>query len=229
MSRANGSRNCTPNIIRADEGVHLLLSSVLVIAGYLIGSISFAVVVSRLLGLPSPHSYGSGNPGATNVLRTGNKYAAILTLLGDAAKGAFAFWLAQHIVAGEFGAAPDDHEWVPAAVALAAFLGHLYPLYFRFRGGKGVATAAGILLAMNALMRVAIVGIWIVVALATRYSSLAAIVAAIAAPLVSTAFLGTSWLTLAVLCMALLLLWRHRGNISKLRSGTESRIRLGAG
>ena len=205
-----------------------MLSIVLVIAGYLIGSVSFAVLISRLMGLPSPHSYGSGNPGATNVLRTGNKYAAMLTLLGDAAKGGFAFWLAQRIGGSQFGAAHGVGEWVPAAVALAAFLGHLYPLYFRFRGGKGVATAAGILLVMNVEMGAIILGIWIVVALVTRYSSLAAIVTAISAPIVAVALLGKSWLALAVLCMALLLLWRHRGNISKLRTGTESRIRLGA-
>ena len=201
----------------------------LVVAGYLIGSVSFAVLVSRSLGLPSPHSYGSGNPGATNVLRTGNKYAAILTLLGDAAKGAFALWLAQLIADSQFGAERGVADWVPAAVALAAFLGHLYPLYFRFRGGKGVATAAGILLAINVAMGATILGIWIVIALATRYSSLAAIVAAIAAPLVSLAFLGESWFVPAIICMALLLLWRHRGNISKLRAGTESRIGFGAG
>jgi len=205
----------------------LLLSIVLVVAGYLIGSVSFAVLISRLMGLPSPHSYGSGNPGATNVLRTGNKYAAILTLLGDAAKGGFAFWFAQRIGVSQFGVAHGVGEWVPAAAALAAFLGHLYPLYFRFRGGKGVATAAGILLIMNLEMGAIILGIWIVAALVTRYSSLAAIVAAISAPIVAVALLGKSWLALAVLCMALLLLWRHRGNISKLRAGTESRIRLG--
>lgn len=206
----------------------MLLSIVLVVAGYLIGSVSFAVLISRSMGLPSPHSYGSGNPGATNVLRSGNKYAAMLTLLGDAAKGGFAFWLAQRIGGSQFGAAHGVGEWVPAAAALAAFLGHLYPLYFRFRGGKGVATAAGILLIMNVEMGAIILGIWIVVALVTRYSSLAAIVTAISAPIVAVALLGKSWLALAVLCMALLLLWRHRGNISKLRTGTESRIRLGA-
>jgi glycerol-3-phosphate acyltransferase PlsY len=207
----------------------LLLSIVLIVAGYLIGSVSFALLVSSLMGLPNPHSYGSGNPGATNVLRTGNKYAAILTLLGDAAKGGLALLLAQRIVSSQFGEAQGVGEWVPAAVALAAFLGHLYPVYFRFRGGKGVATAAGILLAMNVTMGATILGIWIVVALATRYSSLAAIISAIAAPFLSVAFLGKSWLALAVVCMALLLLWRHRGNISKLRAGKEGRIGLGAG
>jgi glycerol-3-phosphate acyltransferase PlsY len=207
----------------------LLLSIVLIVAGYLIGSVSFALLVSSLMGLPNPHSYGSGNPGATNVLRTGNKYAAILTLLGDAAKGGLALLLAQRIVSSQFGEAQGVGEWVPAAVALAAFLGHLYPVYFRFRGGKGVATAAGILLAMNVAMGGTILGIWIVVALVTRYSSLAAIISAIAAPFLSVAFLGKSWLALAVVCMALLLLWRHRGNISKLRAGKEGRIGLGAG
>ncbi len=204
----------------------MLLSIALVIAGYLIGSVSFAVLVSHLMRLPSPHSYGSGNPGATNVLRTGNKQAAILTLLGDAAKGGFALWLAQRIAASEFGAAHGEGEWVPAAVALAAFLGHLYPLYFRFRGGKGVATAAGILLVMNVAMGATILGIWIVIALVTRYSSLAAIVAAVAAPVMAVVFLGNSWFVPAILCMALLLLWRHRGNISKLRAGKESHIKL---
>lgn len=207
----------------------MLLSIVLIVAGYLIGSVSFALLVSSLMGLPNPHSYGSGNPGATNVLRTGNKYAAILTLLGDAAKGGLALLLAQRIVSSQFGEAQGVGEWVPAAVALAAFLGHLYPVYFRFRGGKGVATAAGILLAMNVAMGGTILGIWIVVALVTRYSSLAAIISAIAAPFLSVAFLGKSWLALAVVCMALLLLWRHRGNISKLRAGKEGRIGLGAG
>jgi glycerol-3-phosphate acyltransferase PlsY len=207
----------------------LLLSIVLIVAGYLIGSVSFALLVSSLMGLPNPHSYGSGNPGATNVLRTGNKYAAILTLLGDAAKGGLALLLAQRIVSSQFGEAQGVGEWVPAAVALAAFLGHLYPVYFRFRGGKGVATAAGILLAMNVAMGGTILGIWIVVALVTRYSSLAAIISAIAAPFLSVAFLGKSWLALAVVCMALLLLWRHRGNISKLRAGKEGRIGLGTG
>lgn len=205
-----------------------MLSIVLIVASYLIGSVSFAVVVSRLMGLPSPHSYGSGNPGATNVLRSGNKNAAVLTLLGDAAKGGFALWLAQRIGASEFAAAYGVGALALAAVALAAFLGHLFPLYFRFRGGKGVATAAGILLVMNVEMGAAILGIWIAVALVTRYSSLAAIVAALAAPVLAMAVLGKSWYALAVLCMALLLIWRHRSNISKLRAGTESRIKLGS-
>ena len=197
----------------------MLLSIVLVAAGYLIGSVSFAVVVSHLMGLPSPHSYGSGNPGATNVLRSGSKKAAILTLLGDAVKGGFALWLAQRIGASEL---------VLAAVALAAFLGHLFPLYFHFRGGKGVATAVGILLVMDLKLGFTTLGIWVVVALVTRYSSLAAIVGALAAPVIAVMTLGKSWYALAVLCMALLLIWRHRGNISKLLGGSENRIRLGS-
>ena len=203
----------------------MLMSIVLVFGAYLIGSISFAVLVSRLMGLPNPHSYGSGNPGATNVLRTGSKKAAILTLLGDAVKGGFALWLASLIAISGFGLA-GDIEMVLSAVALAAFLGHLFPLYFRFRGGKGVATAAGILLVMDAAMGGIVVGIWILVALITRYSSLAAIVAAMASPVVAVVVFGKSWFTLAVLCMALLLVWRHRGNVSKLLAGTESQIKL---
>jgi glycerol-3-phosphate acyltransferase PlsY len=205
-----------------------MLSIVLIVAGYLIGSVSFAFLVSRMMGLPNPHSYGSGNPGATNVLRSGSKKAAILTLLGDAAKGGFALWLASRFVAGGW-VQTGDAEMVLAAVAVAAFLGHLFPLYSRFCGGKGVATAAGILLVLDPAMGGAILGIWILVALTTRYSSLAAIIAAVASPVLAVVFLGKSWFALAVLCMSLLLLWRHRGNISKLLAGTESRIKLGSG
>ncbi|HUU71557.1 MAG TPA: glycerol-3-phosphate 1-O-acyltransferase PlsY [Burkholderiales bacterium] len=204
----------------------MLLTFVFILTGYLIGSVSFAVLVSRAMGLPNPHSYGSGNPGATNVLRTGSKKAAVLTLLGDALKGGFALWLAQRIGTTVFDLPQQIQEFTLAGVALAAFLGHLYPVYFGFRGGKGVATAAGILVAMNAGMGAAILGVWLLVALITRYSSLAAITAALAAPAAAAVTFGQSWFTLAVLCMAVLLIWRHRGNISKLRSGTESRIRL---
>jgi len=204
-----------------------LLTFCLILAGYLIGSISFAVLVSRLMGLPNPHTYGSGNPGATNVLRTGSKKAAILTLLGDAVKGGFALWLAQRLGAMGLVAPYQVGEFALAGVALAAFLGHLYPVFFGFRGGKGVATAAGILLVMNFAMGAVILGVWLVVALVTRYSSLAAMTAALVAPVAATVVFGWSWLTLAVLCMAALLIWRHRGNIAKLRAGTESRIRFG--
>ena len=199
----------------------------MILAGYLIGSVSFAVVVSRLMRLPDPHDYGSGNPGATNVLRTGNKVAAVLTLAGDAAKGGFALWFAQHLIATGVVAADQAAEPVLAGVALAAFLGHVYPVYFHFHGGKGVATAAGILFVMNPLMAAVILGTWLLVALVTRYSSLAAIVAAMTAPFVAAAAFGQSWYTLAVLGMSLVLLWRHRGNIARLRAGKESRIKLG--
>ncbi len=208
------------------EGNVLLLSIGLIASGYLIGSISFAVLVSRMMGLPSPHSYGSGNPGATNVLRSGSKVAAVLTLLGDAMKGAIAIWIAQLASASAYAPNYGASEFVLAAVALAAFLGHLFPVYFRFRGGKGVATAAGIFLFMNSPMGAAILGVWIVVALTTRYSSLAALTAAVAAPLFAAMAFGLSWSALAVLCMSLLLMWRHRDNISKLRAGTESRIKF---
>ena len=204
-----------------------LLTLLLTLCGYLIGSISFAVLVSRLMGLPNPQSFGSGNPGATNVLRTGNKTAAMLTLLGDAAKGGFALWLAQRLIATGSIAPYQVEAFALAGVALAAFLGHLYPIYFGFRGGKGVATAAGILAVMNAPMAAVIVGVWLVVALVTRYSSLAAIIAALIAPVAAAAVFGVSWFSLAVLIMSSLLIWRHRGNIARLRAGTESRIRLG--
>lgn len=199
-----------------------MLSGTLILAAYLIGSISFAVVVSRAFGLPDPHTYGSGNPGATNVLRTGSKQAAVLTLIGDALKGALALWIARRI-----GAAHGIGEATIAAVALAAFVGHLYPLYFRFKGGKGVATAAGILFVLDWRLGIAVLAVWIGVALVTRYSSLAAISAAMLAPMVALMVFGPGYITAAVLLMALLLLWRHAGNVRKLLTGTESRIKLG--
>jgi glycerol-3-phosphate acyltransferase PlsY len=204
-----------------------LSSFILILCGYLIGSISFAVVVSRLMGLPNPHDYGSGNPGATNVLRTGNKTAAVLTLVGDAVKGGFALWLAQRLMSAGVITPVASSEFVLAGVALAAFLGHLYPLYSGFRGGKGVATTAGIFVVMSPLMAAVVFGVWLLVALVTRYSSLAAITASVTAPFAAAAVFGKSWYTLAVACMTLLLLWRHRANIARLRAGTESRIRLG--
>jgi glycerol-3-phosphate acyltransferase PlsY len=195
-----------------------------VLVAYLIGSISFAVVVSWGFGLPDPHTYGSGNPGATNVLRTGRKSAAVLTLIGDASKGAVAVWLAARY-APDFGLG----DKTLATVALAAFLGHLFPLYFRFKGGKGVATAAGILLAADWRAGVAVMGVWIVVALVSRYSSAAAIIAAIAAPALTAWFLGWGAIAWAMSAMSALLVWRHRGNIERLLNGSESRIRLKRG
>jgi glycerol-3-phosphate acyltransferase PlsY len=198
-----------------------MATAIFILLAYLIGSISFAVVVSRVFGLPDPHTYGSGNPGATNVLRTGRKLAAALTLAGDAAKGAAAFCLARHF-APAFGVG----EATLAGVVLAVFFGHLYPLYFRFKGGKGVATAAGILLAMDWRIGLWALLTWVVVALVSRYSSLAAIVAAALSPVISFYYLGWGPLTWAVAVMALMLIWRHRANIARLAAGGEGRIRL---
>ncbi len=188
------------------------------VAAYLIGSVSFAVVVSALMGLADPRSYGSKNPGATNVLRSGNKKAAILTLLGDAFKGWLAVWLVRHFgIGGELGV---------ALAAIAVFLGHLYPVFFRFQGGKGVATAAGVLLAISPALGIATLLSWLVIAFCFRYSSFAALVAAVFAPIFDVWLFGTrdnpvAW---AVLAMSMLLIWRHRANISKLLKGQESRI-----
>ena len=201
-----------------------MMPAAFVLVAYLIGSISFAVVVSWCAGLPDPHTYGSGNPGATNVLRSGKKSAAALTLIGDGAKGALALWLAMRL-APEF----ELGEMTLAAVALAAFLGHVFPLYFRFKGGKGVATAAGILLVLDARIAGIALLIWLLTVLALRYSSLAAIAAALAAPITALVLLGWGPYSWMVLAMAALLLWRHRGNIERLVKGTESRIRFSRG
>ncbi|WP_296229331.1 glycerol-3-phosphate 1-O-acyltransferase PlsY [Ralstonia sp. UBA689] len=193
---------------------------VFAVAAYLIGSVSFAVVVSRAMGLADPRTYGSGNPGATNVLRSGNKKAAILTLLGDAAKGWLAVWLAL-LLAPRFGV----EESGIALVVIAVFLGHLYPVFHRFAGGKGVATAAGILLAINVWLGLATLATWIIIAWFFRYSSLAALVSAVFAPffyvLMNNSF---DWIAGAVALMAVLLIARHRANIAKLLAGKESRI-----
>jgi glycerol-3-phosphate acyltransferase PlsY len=196
-------------------GLMILLLAAL--AAYLIGSIPFAVVVSRAMGLPDPRSYGSGNPGTTNVLRSGSRVAALLTLLGDAAKGWFAVWLALR-----FEMPPET----VAVVAVAVFLGHVFPVWLRFKGGKGVATAAGILLAMDWRIGLWALLTWVVVALVSRYSSLAAIVAAALSPVISCYYLGWGPLTWAVAVMALMLIWRHRANIARLAAGREGRIRL---
>lgn len=190
-----------------------------VTVAYLIGSLSFAVIVSKLMGLPDPHSYGSGNPGATNVLRTGKKLAALLTLMGDAGKGWFAVWLAQR-VAVDFVLT----DAAIAGVALAVFLGHLFPVFFRFEGGKGVATAAGILLAINLWLGLATLATWLVIAVFFRYSSLAALVASIFAPFYTAYLYGFSAYLPAVFIMCIFLIWRHRENITKLINGTESKL-----
>ena len=189
------------------------------VAAYLIGSISFAVVVSRVMGLADPRTYGSGNPGATNVLRSGNKKAAILTLLGDAAKGWLAVWLAL-LLAPRFGV---DEVGI-ALVVIAVFLGHLYPVFHRFAGGKGVATAAGILLAINVWLGLATLATWLIIAVFFRYSSLAALVSAVFAPFFYVLMNGFDWIAGAVALMAVLLIARHRANIAKLLAGKESRI-----
>ncbi|CAJ0722476.1 MULTISPECIES: glycerol-3-phosphate 1-O-acyltransferase PlsY [Ralstonia] len=189
------------------------------LAAYLIGSISFAVVVSRAMGLADPRTYGSGNPGATNVLRSGNKKAAILTLLGDAAKGWLAVWLAQWL-APRFGV---DETGI-ALVVIVVFLGHLFPVFHRFEGGKGVATAAGILLALNVWLGLATLATWLIIAVFFRYSSLAALVSAVFAPFFYVLMNGFDWIAGAVALMAVLLIARHRANIAKLLAGKESRI-----
>ncbi len=189
------------------------------VAAYLIGSISFAVVVSRVMGLADPRTYGSGNPGATNVLRSGNKKAAILTLLGDAAKGWLAVWLAL-LLAPRFGV---DEVGI-ALVVIAVFLGHLYPVFHRFAGGKGVATAAGILLAINVWLGLATLATWLIIAVFFRYSSLAALVSAVFAPFFYVLMFSFDWIAGAVALMAVLLIARHRANIAKLLAGKESRI-----
>lgn len=190
------------------------------IAAYLIGSLSFAVLVSKLFGLSDPRTYGSKNPGATNVLRSGNKKAAVLTLLGDGFKGWLAVWLAQ-----KFGPQYGVDDTGIALVTLAVFLGHLWPVFFRFVGGKGVATALGILLALNPWLGLATLATWLVVAFAFRYSSLAALVAALFAPFYYGLLFGTTdGILLAVVAMAALLIYRHRKNIGNLLAGKESRI-----
>ncbi|RJG02096.1 glycerol-3-phosphate 1-O-acyltransferase PlsY [Noviherbaspirillum sedimenti] len=191
------------------------------LAAYLIGSLSFAVVVSRVFGLADPRTYGSKNPGATNVLRSGNKAAAVLTLLGDAFKGWLAVWLAQ-----VFGPQYGIGDGGIALVALAVFVGHLWPVFFKFVGGKGVATALGVLLGLNIWLGVATLATWLIVAFAFRYSSLAALVAALFAPLYyfySRQF-STDPILLAVVAMSALLIYRHRANIANLLAGKESRI-----
>ena len=196
-----------------------MATAAFILIGYLIGSLSFAVIVSKAFGLPDPHSYGSGNPGATNVLRTGNKLAAVLTLLGDGLKGWFAVFLAQRL-AWRFGV--DDAGI--AAVALAVFVGHLFPVFFRFKGGKGVATAAGVLLAIDWRIGLGTLVTWLVIAAFFRYSSLAALVAAAFAPFATALLLGFNLYAAAVLAISALLVWRHAENIRKLIAGTESRI-----
>lgn len=189
------------------------------LGGYLIGSLSFAVIISRAMGLSDPRSYGSGNPGATNVLRSGNKAAAILTLVFDALKG-----YVPVLLVTLFGARFGLGEGTAALVGLGAFLGHLWPVFFRFEGGKGVATAAGVILALNPLLGLATLATWLIIAYFSRYSSLAALTAAAFAPFYEMLIWGTGPIVGVLVLMALLLVWRHEANIKKLLNGTESKI-----
>jgi len=188
-------------------------SALAALGAYLLGSVSFAIVVSRLAGLPDPRTYGSGNPGATNVLRTGKRAIAVLTLAGDAGKGWLAVWLASVF-------APQA---VPVA-GVAVFLGHLYPVFHRFQGGKGVATAAGVLFGFNLWLGAGTLVTWIAMVAFFRYSSLAALIAALFAMFYAFWLFGLSLVTGATIVVALLLIWRHQGNIRRLVAGTESRL-----
>ncbi|CAM2149240.1 Glycerol-3-phosphate acyltransferase [Pararobbsia alpina] len=196
--------------------LNLLIAIVL---AYLIGSIPFAVVVSKAMRLDDPRTYGSGNPGATNVLRSGNKLAAILTLLGDAFKGWIVVWLAM-----TYSDRLDLGEEAIALCAIAVFLGHIFPVFLKFKGGKGVATAAGVLLALSWILGLATLATWLIIAFFFRYSSLAALVAAIFAPLYEFFMYGPGPISVAVVVMSILLIWRHAPNIAKLMAGKESRI-----
>jgi glycerol-3-phosphate acyltransferase PlsY len=196
-----------------------LMTVAMTVAAYLLGSISFAVVASKLFGIADPRTYGSKNPGATNVLRSGNKKAAIATLIGDAAKGWLAVWLAVH-----FQDRLGVEDTAIALVAIAVFLGHLWPVFFRFVGGKGVATAAGVLLGLNVWLGLATLATWLIVAYAFRYSSLAALAAALFAPLYYGMLFGVDPQLIAVAVMSMLLIFRHSGNIANLLAGKESRI-----
>jgi glycerol-3-phosphate acyltransferase PlsY len=197
----------------------MMTTLVFVVCAYLLGSVSFAVLTSKAFGLADPRSYGSHNPGATNVLRSGKKLAAALTLLGDATKGWLAVWLTQYFAMRE-----GNYLMLVAAVALAVFLGHLFPLFLRFKGGKGVATALGVLLALNVWLGMAALVTWLSTALVFRLSSLSALVAAIGVPIYAQLLgLPHEWV-LASGIMSLLLIWRHTGNIKNLLAGKESRI-----
>jgi glycerol-3-phosphate acyltransferase PlsY len=202
-----------------DQNLALLLIPI----AYLIGSVSFAVVVSKCMRLPDPHSYGSGNPGATNVLRTGNKLAAVLTLIGDALKGYLAVMLAR-VILGDTSLTSTMGSWILCGVVIAVFLGHLFPIFHGFKGGKGVATACGILFGINWILGAATLSTWIIVAMFMRYSSLAALAAAIFGPIYFVFLFGFQPMGAALLVVCLLLIWRHRSNIQNLMNGTESRI-----
>ena len=194
-------------------------AALIVFAAYLLGSVSFAVVVSKAFRLPDPHEYGSGNPGATNVLRTGNKAAALLTLVGDGIKGWLAVFLAE-LARNSLGAP----EWVVPGAALAVFLGHLYPVFHHFKGGKGVSTAAGIVYALHWQLGLALMVVWLAMAVGFRISSLAALTAAVLMPLGGFYAFGNSPRAWALVVIGALLFWRHRANIRQLMAGKEKPI-----
>lgn len=191
-----------------------LIPVVWIVVAYLLGSVAFGIIVSKIFGLPDPRTVGSGNPGATNVLRSGKKFAAALTLLGDVLKGWILVWLALR---------SDMLMWVVASVGLAVFIGHLYPIFYKFKGGKGVATALGVMLALSPLLGLMAIVTWVLVFAIFRYSSLAAIIAATLAPVYAW-FLLSAYKDyfITVLVMAVFLIWRHKANIEKLLMGTES-------
>jgi acyl phosphate:glycerol-3-phosphate acyltransferase len=197
----------------------MLASLAFVVVAYLLGSISFAIVTSRMFGLPDPHSYGSRNPGATNVLRTGNRKAAILTVVGDGAKGWLAVFLAQTL-GPSFGVA----DWTLPAVVVAVFFGHLFPVFHRFAGGKGVATAAGIVFALHWPLGLALGVLWLVMAFGFKISSLAALTTAALLPPGAFYVFGNSPLAWTTVVIAVMLFWRHRTNIRQLISGSETTI-----
>jgi glycerol-3-phosphate acyltransferase PlsY len=196
-----------------------MATAAFILVSYLIGSLSFAVIVSRALGLPDPRSYGSGNPGATNVLRTGRKLAALLTLLGDGGKGWLAVFLAARYAA-DYGVGGTG----VAACAVAVFLGHVFPLFLGFKGGKGVATAGGALLAIDPWLGLAALATWLVVAVVFRYASLASIVAAVGAPAYAYFMSAQASAVLALALIGALIVWRHKGNIHSLAAGKERKI-----
>ncbi len=197
-----------------------MLAAILIVVGaYLIGSVSFAVIVSRAYGLPDPHEYGSGNPGATNVLRTGNRKAAVLTLAGDGLKGFVAVLLAQWLA--PLTGAP---AWAVPAAALAVFSGHVFPVFHGFAGGKGVATAAGIVFALHWPLGLALLVVWATMAFGFRISSLAALTAAVLMPLGAFYVFGNTLVAWAMVPICILLFWRHRANIRQLLDGKERPI-----
>jgi len=201
-----------------------LYSLAATLAGYLVGSLSFAVIVSRVMGLSDPRSYGSKNPGATNVLRSGSKLAAVLTLLLDALKGWVPVFLVQH-----YGLPYGLEAGTVALVGVAAVLGHVYPIFFRFQGGKGVATAMGVVVAVSGVLGLATGVTWLLIAYFFRYSSLASLVAAVFAPLYYLMGDGVAWrsdnrIALALVAICAMLVWRHSENISRLVKGRESRL-----